>query len=79
MGAEYGRVGADSTVQDIKDSDWGSGLESTDIKGWKAGVGYKITKNCEFKTTGYYTEPLSRKDYKVKDVKRVQVDLKYKF
>jgi len=79
FGVEYGQVGADSAVQDIKDSDWGASLDSTDIKGWKADVGYKITKNCEFKVTGYYTEPMERKDYKVKDVKRTQVDLSYKF
>jgi hypothetical protein len=79
FGVAYGEVGADAAIQDIKDSDWGSGLGSTDIKGWKASVGYKLTKHCEFKTTGYYTEPLERKDYKVKDVTRFQVDLKYKF
>jgi hypothetical protein len=79
MGVEYGQVGADAAVQDIKDSDWGASLESTDIKGWKADVGYKLTRNCEFKVTGYYTEPMERKDYAVKDVKRAQVDLSYKF
>jgi hypothetical protein len=78
-GVEYGQVGADAAVQDIKDSDWGSGLDSTDIQGWKGGVGYKITKNCEFKVTGYYTEPKEREDNSVKDVRRAQVDLQYKF
>ncbi len=79
LGVEYGEVGADAAIQDIKDSDWGSGLGSTDIKGVKASVGYKVTKHCEFKTTYYYTEPLERKEYDVKDVNRVQVDLKYAF
>ena len=79
LGVEYGQVGADACIQAIKDSDWGSGLGSTDIKGWKASAGYKLTKHCEFKTTYYYTEPLERKTYKVKDVNRVQIDLKYKF
>jgi len=79
FGVEYGEVGADAAIQDIKDSDWGSGLGSTDIKGWKASVGYKLTKHCSFATTYFYTEPKERKDYKVKDVNRVQVDLKYKF
>ncbi len=40
---------------------------------------HKLTKHCEFKTTYYYTEPKEREDYKVKNVNRVQVDLKYKF
>jgi hypothetical protein len=79
LGVEYGEVGADAAIQDIKDSDWGSSLGSTDIKGWKASAGYKLTKNCQFETTYFYTEPKERKDYKVEDVKRVQVDLKYKF
>jgi len=79
FGVEYGQIGADSAIQDIKDSDWGAGLESTDIKGWKADIGYKLTKNCEFKVTGYYTEPMEREEYEVEDVKRVQVDLSYKF
>lgn len=76
---EYGQVGADACVQDIKDSDWGSGLGSTDIEGWKASVGYKLLKNCEFSITGYYTEPMERKNNSVEDVKRAQIDLKYKF
>jgi predicted porin len=79
LGVEYGEVGADAAIQDIKDSDWGSSLGSTDIKGWKASAGYKLTKNCQFETTYFYTDPKERKEYKVKDVKRVQVDLKYKF
>ena len=79
LGLEYGEVGADAAIQDIKDSDWGSGLGSTDIKGWKTSVGYKLTKHCSFATTYFYTEPKERKDYTVKDVNRVQVDLKYKF
>lgn len=79
LGVEYGEVGADAAIQDIKDSDWGASLGSTDIKGWKTSVGYKLTKNSEFETTYFYTEPLERKDYKVKDVNRVQVDVKYKF
>jgi hypothetical protein len=79
FGIEYGEVGADAAIQDIKDSDWGSGLGSTDIKGWKAAVGYKLTKHCAFETTYFYTEPKERKEYAVKDVNRVQVDLKYKF
>ncbi|MFO7559845.1 MAG: putative porin [Desulfobacterales bacterium] len=79
FGVEYGQVGADAAVQDIKDSDWGSSLKSTDIKGWKAGAGYSITKNCGVSVTGYYTEPLERENYAVKDVKRAQVDLSYKF
>ena len=79
LGVEYGEVGADAAIQDIKDSDWGSSLGSTDIKGWKTSVGYKLTKHCSFATTYFYTEPKERKDYTVKDVNRVQVDLKYKF
>jgi hypothetical protein len=79
FGVEYGQIGADSAIQDIKDSDWGAGLNSTDIKGWKADVGYKLTKNCEFKVTGYYTEPMERENYAVENVKRAQVDLSYKF
>jgi len=79
FGVEYGQIGADSAIQDIKDSDWGAGLNSTDIKGWKADVGYKLTKNCEFKVTGYYTEPMERENNPVEDVKRAQVDLSYKF
>ncbi len=79
LGVEYGQVEADACVQVLKDSDWGSGLGSTDVEGWKVGAGYQLTKHCKFATTYFYTEPKERKDYKVKDVNRVQVDLKYKF
>lgn len=79
IGVEYGQVGADAAIQDTKDSDWGSGLESTDIEGWKANVGYKLTQHCEFEVTGFFTEPMERKGYKVKDVTRAQIDLKYQF
>jgi len=77
FGIEYTEIGADACVQDIKDSDFGSGLASTDVKGFKVGVGYKVTKHCEFKTTGFFYEALER-DLD-QDVQRYQIDLKYKF
>lgn len=77
FGIEYTEIGADACVQDIKDSDFGSGLDSTDVKGVKVGVGYKVTKHCEFKTTGFFYESLEREIHQ--NVDRYQIDLKYKF
>ena len=77
FGIEYTEIGADACVQDIKDSDFGSGLDSTDVKGFKVGVGYKVTKHCEFKTTGFFYESLEREIHQ--NVDRYQIDLKYKF
>ena len=77
LGIEYTEIGADACIQDIKDSDFGSGLASTDVKGFKIGIGYKVTRHCEFKTTGFFYEPLER-DLD-QNVDRYQFDLKYKF
>lgn len=77
LGVEYAQIGADAAVQEIKDSDFGSGLDSTDVKGFKIGLGYMVTPHMQFKTTAYYYEPLER-DLD-REVDRYQVDLKYKF
>ncbi len=77
LGVEYTEIEADACVQDIKDSDFGAGLASTDVKGFKIGVGYKITPHCEFKTTGFFYEPIERDPDQ--NVERYQIDLKYKF
>ncbi|MGM0452692.1 MAG: putative porin [Thermodesulfobacteriota bacterium] len=77
LGVQYTEIGADAAVQDIKDSDFGSGLDSTDVKGFKIGLGYMVTPHMQCKTTAYYYEPLERDIDR--DITRYQVDLKYKF
>ena len=77
LGVEYTEIEADACIQDIKDSDFGSGMKSTDVKGFKIGLGYKVTKHCQFKTTGFFYEPIERD--RDQNVDRYQIDLKYKF
>jgi len=74
---EYAQIAADAAIADIRDSDFGSGLNDTDIKGFKIEAGYKLTKHMEFNTTAFFYEPLER-DLD-QDVDRYQIDLVYKF
>ncbi len=77
IGVDYASIGADACVPLLKDSDWGDALDSTDVEGFKIGVGYKLTKHCELAATAYLYEAKERDIDQ--DPKTYHVDLKYKF
>jgi hypothetical protein len=77
VGVEYAQVRADSCIPLLKDSDWGDALDSTDVEGWKLGLGYQLTKHCEVSATAYLYEAIKR-DIDQKP-KTYHFDLSYKF
>lgn len=77
IGVDYASVGADACIPTLKDADWGDALGSTDVEGFKIGLGYKLTKNCELAATAYLYEAKERDIDQ--DPKTYHVDLKYKF
>ncbi|MBC2714151.1 MAG: hypothetical protein HF978_02475 [Desulfobacteraceae bacterium] len=77
LGVEYAEVGADSCIPLLKDSDWGGALDSTDVKGFKIGLGYSLTKHCSINGTAYLYEAKERDIDQ--DPKTYHLDLKYKF
>jgi hypothetical protein len=77
FGVAYAEIGADSVQQGMKDSDFGGGLNSTDVKGFKVGLSYALTKHCSVGTTAYLYEPIER-DLD-QDAKTYHVDMTYKF
>jgi len=77
FGVAYAEIGADSVQQGMKDSDFGGGLNSTDVKGFKVGLSYALTKHCSVGTTAYLYEAMER-DLD-QDAKTYHVDMTYKF
>jgi hypothetical protein len=76
-GIAYTQIGSESCVQGLKDADFGSDLNSTDVKGIRADLGYKITKNFGVSATGYFYSALERDIDQ--DPTTYQFDLNYKF
>jgi hypothetical protein len=76
-GISYAQAGSDSCVYSLKDADFGSDLNSTDVKGIRADLGYKITKNFGVSSTAFFYDALER------DIDQnptlYQFDLNYKF
>jgi hypothetical protein len=77
VGLDYSQVGADSVIQGLKDSDFGSQLNSTDVEGFRIGLGYSITKNFGLAATAYLYEAKER-DLD-QDPKTYHFDMNYKF
>lgn len=77
FGVAYAEIGADSVQQGMKDSDFGGSLNSTDVKGFKLGLSYALTKHCSLGTTALLYEPMER-DLD-QNCKTYQVDMNYKF
>lgn len=61
----------------LVDSDFGSGLDETDVEGHRIKAGYKLTKNCSIGILAQFAEAKERSN--VGDVDLYQVDLSYKF
>ena len=77
IGVAYAEIEADSVQQGMKDSDFGSALNSTDVKGFRVGLGYALTQHCALNTTAMLYKPIKRE--LSQDAKTYQVDLNYKF
>ncbi|RJP85230.1 MAG: hypothetical protein C4518_16530 [Desulfobacteraceae bacterium] len=77
FGVAWAQIGADSVMQDLKDSSFGNGLGSTDTEGFKLNLGYALTKHFSITGTAYLYEAMER-DLD-QDVQLYQLDLDYKF
>lgn len=77
LGIAWAQIGADSVMQDLKDSSFGNGLGSTDTEGFKLNLGYALTKHFSITGTAYLYEAMER-DLD-QDARIYQVDLDYKF
>jgi hypothetical protein len=76
-GISYAQVGSDSCVYSLKDATFGSELNQTDIKGIRADLGYKITKNFGVNASGFFYSALERDIDQ--DPTTYQFDINYKF
>ncbi len=76
-GYSYAEVGADSCIGDLKDADFGSGVNNTDIKGHKIKIGYKITDHFTVGATALFYKALELSDQDEADL--YQIDMSYKF
>jgi predicted porin len=80
MGLAYSVVEADSLFGYLSDSDFGDGLSKTNKQGWRAQLGYNITKN--WSTDFTYLNYERVEDWaaaKEDQVSIYQVDVSYKF
>jgi len=75
-GYAYARIEADACPAELKDADFGTGVDATNIKGHKLALGYKLTKNCSLKGTALFYEELENND---EEADLYQIDLSYKF
>jgi hypothetical protein len=74
---DYAQIGSESCVQALKDSTFGSELNSTDVEGFRAGISSKITKNCWVDLNGFFYQAKERDIDQ--DPQTYQLDLNYKF
>ncbi|MDA3971000.1 MAG: putative porin [Desulfobulbaceae bacterium] len=81
VSAAYAHVEADSMFGKIKDADFGTGLDSTNVEGFKLGASYGFTKNWSMGVTGQFYATLEDDgtNNDGDEVKLYQVDMKYKF
>lgn len=77
LGYAYTSIEADSLYGYLKDADFGTGLNNTDIKGHKIDFGYDFTKNVSFGITAMLYQAIELDNEP--DVDLYQVDLVYKF
>ena len=79
----WAHIEADSIFAEIKDADFGTGIDSTNIEGFKLGLGYSFTKNWSMDATAQLFKTLEAYNDGSRDVddevKLYQVDMKYKF
>jgi hypothetical protein len=73
----YAVVGTDSVIGTLKDADFGTGVNETDLKGIRLDLGYAVSKDFSVGTTimDYQAKELTNKP----DGRLYQVDLNYKF
>jgi hypothetical protein len=77
VGYAYAVVGADSLYGPFVDSDFGTGLSDTDVKGHRISTSFDITKNISAGATAFFFEAAERKNQREVDL--YQVDVNYKF
>ena len=77
LGYSYLQVGADSCVGGLKDADFGSGVNPTDLKGHKVKAGYNVTDHFSVGITALFYEALELDDQDKANL--YQMDMKYKF
>ena len=77
LGYAYAIVGADSIYGELKNTDFGSGISTTDIKGHKISAFYDVTKNMSAGITAMLYEADERDNQR--EVNLYQCDVKYKF
>ncbi len=79
MGLAYSVVEADSLFGYLSDSDFGDGLSKTNKQGWRAQLGYNITKNWSTDFTFLNFERVEDWAAKEDQVSIYQFDVSYKF
>lgn len=77
LGIAWAQIGADSVIQDLKDSNFGKLVGSTDVEGLKLKLNYALTRHCSLSGTAYLCEAKER-DLD-QDTRIYQIDLDYKF
>ncbi len=77
IGYAYTQIEADSIFSGLKDADFGTGVNMTDIKGHKIDLGYNFTKNLSFGVTAMLYKSIELDD--TPDGQLYQIDLSYKF
>ncbi|MBU4263308.1 MAG: putative porin [Proteobacteria bacterium] len=76
IGYAYTRVESDSLYGGLKDADFGTGLNNTDIQGHRIDLAYNFTKNVSAGITAMLYEAI---ELDKPDVDLYQFDLNYKF
>ncbi len=77
LGAAWAQIGADSVMQSIMDSNFGTGLNGTDTQGVKLNLGYDLTRHCSLDGIAYLYEAMER--HLDQHVQMYELDLNYKF
>jgi hypothetical protein len=77
LGYAYAVVGADSIYGALTDSDFGTGLSDTDVKGHRISAFFDVTKNISTGATAFFYEADERSNQREVDL--YQVDVNYKF
>jgi hypothetical protein len=77
LGYAYAVVEADSIYGSLTDSDFGTGLSDTDVKGHKISAFFDVTKNISTGVSAFFFEAAERKNQRKVDL--YQFDVNYKF
>ncbi len=77
LGIAWAQIGADSVMQDLKDSNFGKAFGSTDAQGFKLKLKYALTRHFSLSGTAYLCEAKERE--LDQDSRIYQLDMDYKF